>query len=80
MQKLLTGIVAAAAVTFAASAAIACDLHDARTASTPPAPDVVAMSTHDGTPPVIVETETPAEPAATSECADGDENCSTESE
>jgi hypothetical protein len=80
MQKLVTGIVTAAALTFAASAAIACDLHEARTASVEQIPDVVAMSTHDGTPPVIIQDEPLADTAPTGECAEGDKECSTPSE
>ena len=76
MQKLITGIAAAAALALMASAGQACDFHATQhvTASIDKVEEGVAMSTYDGAgvPPIVEET---VEPAAAPKCPEGVTDC-----
>jgi hypothetical protein len=54
MQKLLTGLAAAAALSLTMSAALACDLHESVSAQSSQPQQGVAMSTHGSSPAPIV--------------------------
>jgi hypothetical protein len=75
MQKLITGLAAAAALALMASAGQACSFHEMHVmASVDKVDEGVSMSTHDGaTLPTIVDEA--AETAATAECPDGAVDC-----
>jgi hypothetical protein len=75
MQKLLTSLAAAAALTLCASIAQAdCYENHNVTATVDQPKETVAMSTHDGPLPPVAEDEAKAAAAATT-CADGDKDC-----
>ena len=87
MPKLLTGLAAAAAVALMSSAGLACDYHKSHvTAEAPQTQEGVAMSTYDGaTSPLATADEERTAKTATaavtnSVCAEGDEDCASDSE
>ncbi len=80
MQKLITGLAAAAALGLLASAGQACEFHATHVSASIAAPEEgVAMSTHDdATTPTLLEQA--AETAATANCAPGATDCTPSSE
>jgi hypothetical protein len=74
MQKLLTGIVASAALALAVASAQACDFHESHVMASAPAPEEgVAMSTYDPNTASVVAQE--ATTAVTTECAPDAKDC-----
>jgi hypothetical protein len=76
MRKLLSGLGAAAALAFLASAAQA-DCYEGHVSASAPSEEKVAMSTYDGAPPAVQEEKTDA---AVPACPEGATDCTPSSE